>query len=209
MYINEAWLAGFLEGDGCFSYQISNRKYRYPKIEIHQKNLEPLYAIRDAFGWSLVEGGRIPRVWVSNQRARDAFSMVAPYLSDKRIAQAIKNGFEYDSSKAAHNMSWFAGYYESEGCIHTKTNGQIRKDGTTKTYCALTISQYYDRQTSDYCVEACGRGRVGGPYMARGERRAYNFNLAGQEAIETVESIRHMLSQEKLAQLENVKNAIL
>lgn len=34
-------------------------------------------------------------------------------------------------------------------------------------------------------------------------------NLAGQEAIEAVESIRHMLSQEKLAQLESVKNAIL
>lgn len=204
MYINEAWLSGFLEGDGCFSTNSQQGgKYIYPKFEIHQKNLEPLEAIRDTFGMGLY-AGKIGRVTAYSKKAQGLYELVAPYLSNKRLAQAKANGFTFIGDNAPHDMDWFAGYYEAEGCIYSKTNGK-----TIKRYVGMTISQYYSDETSQFCLNAVGHGRVAGPYMAMGERRAYSFNLSGQDAIETIESIKHMLSAEKVAQLERVKSAVL
>lgn len=204
MYITEAWLAGFLEGDGCFSTNSQQGgKYVYPKFEIHQKNLEPLEVVRDVFGVGLYLG-RIGRVTAYSKKAQSLFESIAPYLSDKRLAQAQENKFIYDGKKLPHNLEWFAGYYEAEGCVYTKTNGI-----SDKRYAAMTISQYYGDQTSQFCVSAVGHGRVAGPYMAKGERRAYSFNLSGIDAIKTIESLKPMLSQQKIAQLERVKNDII
>ena len=204
MYINEAWLAGFLEGDGCFSTNCQQGgKYVYPKFEIHQKNIEPLEAVRDTFGVGLY-AGKIGRVTAYGKKAQTLFHAVSPYLSDKRLGQAQANGFAYNGVKLVHDMDWFAGYYEAEGCIYTKTNGK-----TNKNYVGLTISQWYSDDTSQFCYNAVGHGRVAGPYMAKGERRAYSFNLSGLDAIKTVESLKHMLSAEKVAQLEKVKRAVL
>lgn len=72
----------------------------------------------------------------------------------------------------------------------------------------MTISQYYSDETSKFCQKALGLGRVAGPYMAYGERRAYSFNLAGEDAIKTVASIKHMLSKEKHRQLEEALRKI-
>ena len=200
MYINEAWLAGFLEGDGCFSTNAQQGgRYVYPKFEIHQKNLEPLEAIRDTFGLGLYQG-KIGRVTAYSKKAQILFDDIAPFLSSKRIGQALDNRFIYDGRKLKHNMDWFAGYYEAEGCVYNKRNGT-----TDKNYVGLTISQYYADETSQFCLEAVGYGRVAGPYMANGERRAYSYNLSGQDAIKTIESIKHMLSTEKVEQLERVK----
>ena len=200
MYISEAWLAGFVEGDGCFSTQRSNYKYFHPKIEIHQKNVEPLEAVAEVFGFRLYRGGRLPRVQTTGGRARSVFNVIAPYLSTKRIEQARARELTYDGVRAIHNLEWFAGYYEAEGCLYNKKNGK-----TDKNYIGMTISQYYADETSQFCLDAVGHGRVAGPYMAKGERRAYSFNLSGQDAIQTIESIKHMLSAEKVAQLERVK----
>lgn len=200
MYISEAWLAGFVEGDGCFSTQRSNYKYFHPKIEIHQKNLEPLEAVRDTFGFRLYPGGRLPRVQTTGRRARETYSAIAPFLSEKRRLQASAREFTYSGGLAKHCLEWFAGYYEAEGCIYNKKNGT-----TDKIYVGMTISQYYSDETSQFCLNAVGHGRVAGPYMAKGERRAYSYNLSGTKAIETIESIKHMLSAEKVGQLERVK----
>lgn len=201
MYISESWLAGFVEGDGCFSTNVQRGKYVYPKFEVHQKNLEPLEAIRDTFGLGLYQG-KIARVTAYGKKAQALFDVIAPYLSTKRIQQATANRFLYDGLKLPHNMEWFAGYYEAEGCLYNKKNGK-----TDKNYVGMTISQYYADETSQFCRNAVGHGRVAGPYMARGERRAYSFNLTGQDAIQTIESIKHMLSKEKLEQLERVRSA--
>lgn len=203
MYINNAWLAGFLEGDGCFSKNIQRGKYIYPKFEIHQKNLEPLEAIRDEFGLGLYKG-KIGRVTAYSKKAQSIFDDISPFLSSKRIQQAIDNGFIYNNKKADHNLDWFAGYYEAEGCIYIKKNGK-----TDKNYVALSISQYYSDETSQFCQNSLNIGRVAGPHMAKGIRRAYSFNLSGTDAIKTLESIKHMLSREKLGQLERVRSAIL
>lgn len=146
---------------------------------------------------------RLSRVQKTGKRAEEIFELISPFLSDKRLAQAKKSGFIYDGIKKSHDMDWFAGYYEAEGCLFNKNNGT-----TDKIYIGMTISQYYDVQTSNFCLNAVGYGRVAGPYMAKGERRAYSYNLSGQIAIETIESIKHMLSSEKIAQLERVKNAV-
>ena len=208
MYVSDEWIAGFVEGDGCFS---TNRqrggKYVYPKIEVHQKNPEPLEAMTH-FGWKVTTNGKLGVAYCVGKNAQAVFDRISPWLSAKRLAQAEDNLFVYSGRKEAHGLDWFAGYYEAEGCVYTKTNGQIRKDGTQKKFCAMTISQYYSDETSRFCQKAVGTGRIAGPYMAYGERRAYSFNLFGQEAIETVEKIQHMLSQEKIAQLEKVKEQL-
>lgn len=207
MYINEAWLAGFVEGDGCFSKQKSGNKY-YPKIEIHQKNEEPLKAIVDNFGWKFYRGPKISRVYIGYSKAVESFKHLGPYLSSKRINQASKIGLWLNESSLEHNLDWFAGYYEAEGCLFSKNNGQVKKDGTKTVFAGLTVSQYYSRETSDFCLEAVGYGRVAGPYMARGKRRAFSYNLGGKEGIDLIESISHMLSNEKLEQLRRVKDRI-
>lgn len=205
MYITPAWLAGFIEGDGCFSVNSQQGgRYKYPKIEAHQKNLEPLEAIQSTFGMGLCRGKRLGVVTAYGARANEIFDIISPYLSSKRLNQAVQKGFSAPSHRKKHNLEWFAGYYEAEGCIYTKTNGQKRKDGSQKLFIAMTISQYYSDETSRFCQEALGFGRVAGPYMAAGERRAYSFNLSGNQAIRTVESIKHMLSKEKHRQLEEV-----
>lgn len=117
MYINEAWLAGFVEGDGCFSVNSQRGgKYVYPKIEIHQKNLEPLEAIESRFGLGLYRG-RLGVCSVNGSRAQSIFDMIEPYLSSKRLEQAKKKGFKISGIRAEHDLDWFAGYYEAEGCI--------------------------------------------------------------------------------------------
>jgi len=210
MYINEAWLAGFIEGDGCFSVNSQQGgRYVYPKIEIHQKNTEPLKAVRDQFGFGFSPGGKIPRVQIVGRPAQAVFDKISPYLSSKRIEQAETKGFIFNGVRKPHNRSWFAGYYEAEGCIYTKTNGQTKRDGSKTLFVAMTISQYYSDETSRFCKNALGFGRVAGPYMAKGERRAYSFNLSGRQAIQTVESIQNMLSEEKRHQLKEIKNAVL
>lgn len=197
-----------MEGDGCFSLNRQQRgKYVYRKIEIHQKNLEPLEVIRNTYGMGLYKG-RLGVLSAYGSKADVLYAMMSPYLSEKRNSQAIKLGFVDSGLRKEHSLSWFAGYYEAEGCIYTKTNGQFRKDGTQKLFTALTISQYYSNETSRFCQEALGIGRVAGPHMARGERRAYSFNLSGEDAIRTVESIKHMLSNEKCRQLEKVSKKI-
>lgn len=208
MEINEAWLAGFIEGDGCFS-QNKSRGKAYPKIELHQKNIEPIDAVVRNFGFGKPYKYERKDSWlfstrVNGRNAQAVFDLISPYLSDKRIEQATNRGLEYHGKKKAHDLSWFAGYYEAEGCIYTKTNGQVKRDGTKTLFVGMTISQYYSLQTSEFCRNALGFGRVAGPYLARGERRAYSFNLSGQQAIKTVESIKHMLSEEKHRQLEGV-----
>lgn len=198
-----------MEGDGCFSLNVQQGgKYTYRKIEIHQKNLEPLEAIEQKFGMGLYRGKKLGVATAYGARADSIFSVMSPYLSSRRLKQAAEKGFVDTSYRREHDLSWFAGYYEAEGCIHVKTNGQFRKDGTQKLFTALTISQYYSDETSRFCQKALGFGRVAGPYMARGEKRAYSFNLSGDEAIKTVESIKHMLSEEKHRQLEEVTDKI-
>jgi len=205
MYITERWLAGFIEGDGCFSHNSQQSgKYLYPKIEVHQKNREPLLAIKEKFGWSYYDGKRLGAVYIQGKRAQSFMNSVGYLMSSKRSAQALSRGFVIPTKTQDHDLEWFAGYYEAEGCIYIKTNGQKRIDGTKKLFCAMTISQYYSDETSKFCKNAFGTGRVAGPYMAKGELRAYSFNLSGQQAIKTVESIKHMLSQEKRRQLEEV-----
>lgn len=88
-----AYLAGFLEGEGCFHTNAA--KYKVAQVDAVQVNKEPLEYIRERFGGSLRprkaqrEGQSDFWVWqVNGARAREVIRLVYPMLSQRRKTQA-------------------------------------------------------------------------------------------------------------------------
>jgi len=88
--INKIWLAGFIDGDGCFNVTKNNWNY-YPRLLITNTNKEILEKIRDHYGGDLRGRSTGPANWKTVYFYRAAWKVfraiamdVIPYLEIKK-----------------------------------------------------------------------------------------------------------------------------
>lgn len=200
-----------MEGDGCFSHNVQRRGervYKYPTIVVTQNNLEPLVALKE-FGWSVWESKDTDkqrhRAYIYGNKARKMFFEIAPLLTSKRIQQARNYDMVWDGQSREHTIAWAAGFYEAEGCLHTRKNGYVRKDGTQKEFIQLDITQYYTNEPLFNMYKVLECGNVIGPYVAYETKDAFYFRITRTD--DCISSFRRMskyLSEKKNLQFTNV-----
>ena len=98
-----AWAAGFLEGEGSFTSNLSKAKW-YQRIQGYQNNIEPLKRMQALFGgtiWAFPkkreQATQVGHVWqVNGARARGVMFTLFTFLSAKRRQQvrvALQGGY--------------------------------------------------------------------------------------------------------------------
>lgn len=95
------WAAGFIEGEGCFSYDTS------PTITVAQdtKNTEPLYRLQEMFGGSIGPARTCLQWRMYGMSAVELMYLLRPHMSKKRqhqidkvLARYLQNSLKEDAA---------------------------------------------------------------------------------------------------------------
>lgn len=145
MQINNNWITGFVDGDGCFSMQKVQGKYeihiRYTFIVTQDKrSVDVLHALKERFKCGNVHrsGGNMYEFAVTDRKSLIniiiPFFIKYPLQSEKRkdfykFAEGLNNFMKkpvYDNFyeiqiknfKVGLNDQWVAGFIDAEGCFN-------------------------------------------------------------------------------------------
>jgi hypothetical protein len=119
------WLAGLIDGDGCF--QLSKKGYASLEITLSIRDKNCLYQIKDRFGGSIKEkqGNKYLRYRLHNKKG-------LLYLIDNvnglirnpnRLLQLARLGEKYDIKiknpcPLSYHNGWLSGFMDSDGSIY-------------------------------------------------------------------------------------------
>jgi len=127
------WLAGLIDGDGCF--QLSKKGYASLEIVMELRDKHCLYQIKDKFGGSvkLRAGDNHLRYRLHHKAGLlDLINAVNGLIRNPvRILQLGKICDKYginliDPQPLTYNSGWFAGFFDSDGSIYMNdSSGQI------------------------------------------------------------------------------------
>lgn len=147
------WLAGLIDGDGCF--QLSKKGYASLEIVMELRDKHCLYQVKDKFGGSvkLRAGDNHLRYRLHHKAGLlNLINAVNGLIRNPvRILQLGKICDKYginliESQPLTYNSGWFAGFFDSEGSIYMNDiSGQL----------FLTVSQK-NRFLLDALVELYG-----------------------------------------------------
>lgn len=122
--LNE-WLAGLIDGDGCF--QLSKKGYASLEITWSTRDKNCLYQIKDRFGGSIKEkqGNKYLRYRLHNKKGLlNLINAVNGLIRNpNRLLQLSQLATKYNINiknpcKLTYNNGWFAGFMDSDGSIY-------------------------------------------------------------------------------------------
>jgi len=95
-----AWVAGLLEGEGCFKMHPTNKKYVYPQIEVNMADEDIVRRLREFTGVGNVQGPysnpkkphHSPMWRWTVQRSKDATDLMERLLPFMGVRRATKIG---------------------------------------------------------------------------------------------------------------------
>lgn len=99
-----AWLAGLLDGEGCFDFHMNSKSGRkFPRIRIQMKDLDVIKRVKDVMGGGQIckETGRKKNhstTYILRQCKRDELAVILPLIlpwMSKRRAERIKEMIEW------------------------------------------------------------------------------------------------------------------
>ena len=141
------WLAGLLEGEGCFSVSKSSRKRTGIRTMLSMKDEDVVRRAHALFGYGNVRQGKDGMWWwdTSGWRSGALMLMLYPYLGErrqKRIAELLR-GWMGQGERGHH-------YRDSTHCkrghLFSEENTRYRKDGKGRSCRACERSHYEERK---------------------------------------------------------------
>ena len=133
------WLAGFIDGDGCFL--VSKRGYTSLEITTSSKNEEMLRKIQNKYGGSIKAraGMKALRYRQTNKKGieklcRDVNGYIRHPIRQKQFQKVLERLSMDQQNPDVQNLKhgWFAGMFDADGTVTLKETGQITISVTQK-----------------------------------------------------------------------------
>lgn len=119
------WLAGLIDGDGCF--QLSKKGFASLEITLSARDKNCLYQIKDNFGGSIKEkqGNKYLRYRLHNKKGllKLVNAINGLIRNPNRLLQLSRLATKYNIDiknpcKLTYNNGWLAGFMDSDGSIY-------------------------------------------------------------------------------------------
>jgi hypothetical protein len=222
-----AWVAGYLEGEGCFHLQqVDNQRfglYRYPRVIAACTDLDVLQRLQRASGVGRIVGptrrGTNSPMWrwtVSTTReAVELMEAIYPFMGQRRRARideildamgrtmSRRLGGRTLGGRTLDHHLWVVGFLEAEGSFYWMT---FRKGKYGPYYYPRVAAGGTDRDVIELLPTYTGIGRITGPYPRKPPRKAawYWTVTAREDAVAFMKSIHPHMGQRRQARISEV-----
>lgn len=215
-----AWVAGYLEGEGCFQHMKCSKGrfgvYYYPRISSNSIDLDILQRLQRYSGIGGIagprqQGSRKPQwQWTASKsrQAAELMEAIYPFMGQRRrttIDEILDSAGRSKSlrigSRTLDHFAWVVGFLEAEGSFYWMT---LRQGKYGPYYYPRVGAGSTDRDVIELLPQYTGLGQITGPYHRKAPRKsAWHWTITNKEdAVAFMEAVHPQMCSRRQARIQ-------